>query len=220
MAFTGYDPSAVRTAITNIENSYDTLIDALISKNQTDFVQAMGSYWACEQAKQFFTAYQKAIDALALDVKNVYTSIVNSMNDAANALALTSGESWAESTESTGSTITVTPSIDISSIKEDINGVKGIDLEQASKLLAVLDTILSNVNGALEDTLNAARASGFEGDEIENNLYGAINKIKTNIETAFSQIKTDVNREITDTINKYSTDASNISTAFSGGQSA
>ena len=42
MAFTGYDPSAVRTAITNIGNSYDALIDALVTKNQTNFVQAMG----------------------------------------------------------------------------------------------------------------------------------------------------------------------------------
>ena len=215
MALTGYDPSAVRTSIINVGNSYDALIDALVTKNQTNFVQPMGSVWACEQAKQFFRAYQIDIARLVLEVNKVYNSIVSAMNGAAMTLASTSGSTWSNQE------ITISgASIDLSPIKEDINGVKGIDLQQATVVLAELDTILSNVTSALESTLSAVSSSGFVGGEMQTDLYSAINSIKTKIETAFGQIKTSVNTAITDTINKYSTDASNISSAFSGGQSA
>ena len=215
MAFTGYDPNVVRTAITNIGNSYDALIDALVTKNQTNFVQAMGSVWACEQAKQFFRAYQIDIATLVLEVNKVYNSIVSAMNGAAMTLASTSGSTWSNQE------ITISgASIDLSPIKEDINGVKGIDLANATTTLEQLDTILTDVTSALESTLTAISNSGFVGGDMESSLKSSITNIKTSIEAAFSQIKTAANTAINDTISKYSTDASNISTAFSGGQSA
>ena len=216
MAFTGYDPSVVRTAITNIENSYDALIDALVTKNQTNFVQPMGSVWASEQAKQFFRAYQIDIARLVLEVNKVYDSIVSAMNSAAMTLASTSGSTW------TNVEIAIKgASIDLSPIKEDINGVKGIDLVNATSTLEQLETtILSAITSALESTLSAISDSGFVGGNMESSLKSSITNIKTSIEAAFSQIKTAANTAINDTISKYSTDASNISTAFSGGQSA
>ena len=115
MAFTGYDPNVVRTAITNIGNSYDALIDALVTKNQTNFVQAMGSVWASEQAKEFFSAYQTDIARLVLEVNKVYDSIANAMNSAAKTLASTSGSTW-----SNVDIVIKEPIIDLSSIKDNI----------------------------------------------------------------------------------------------------
>ena len=216
MAFTGYDPNVVRTAITNIGNSYDALIDALVTKNQTNFVQAMGSVWASEQAKEFFSAYQTDIARLVLEVNKVYDSIANAMNSAAKTLASTSGSTW-----SNVDIVIKEPIIDLSSIKDNINGVKGIDLVNATSTLEQLETtILSAITSALESTLSAISDSGFVGGDMESSLKSSITSIKTSIEAAFSQIKTDANTAINDTISKYSTDASNISTAFSGGQSA
>lgn len=215
MAFTGYDPNVVRTAITNIGNSYDALIDALVTKNQTNFVQAMGSVWASEQAKEFFRAYQIDIARLVLEVNKVYDSIASAMNSAAMTLASTSGSTWANVEIAIKGA-----SIDLSPIKEDINGVKGIDLANATTTLEQLDTILTDVTSALESTLSAISDSGFVGGNMESSLKSSITNVKTSIEAAFSQIKTAANTAINDTISKYSTDASNISTAFSGGQSA
>ena len=216
MAFTGYDPSVVRTAITNIENSYNALIDALVTKNQTNFVQAMGSVWASEQAKEFFSAYQTDIARLVLEVNKVYDSIANAMNSAAKTLASTSGSTW-----SNVDIVIKEPIIDLSSIKDNINGVKGIDLVNATNTLEQLETtILSAINSALESALTAISSSGFVGGDMESSLKSSITSIKTSIEAAFSQIKTAANTAINDTISKYSTDASNIATAFSGGQSA
>lgn len=216
MAFTGYDPNVVRTAITNIGNSYDALIDALVTKNQTNFVQAMGSVWASEQAKEFFSAYQTDIARLVLEVNKVYDSIANAMNSAAKTLASTSGSTW-----SNVDIVIKEPIIDLSSIKDNINGVKGIDLVNATNTLEQLETtILSAINSALESALTAISSSGFVGGDMESSLKSSITSIKTSIEAAFSQIKTAANTAINDTISKYSTDASNIATAFSGGQSA
>lgn len=56
MAITGYDETQVSAAIASINTSYDSLINALITKNQQEFVSKMGSIWGCEQAKNFFAA--------------------------------------------------------------------------------------------------------------------------------------------------------------------
>ena len=151
-----------------------------------------------------------------MEVNKVYDSIANAMNSAAKTLASTSGSTW-----SNVDIVIKEPIIDLSSIKDNINGVKGIDLVNATNTLEQLETtILSAITSALESALTAISSSGFVGGDMESSLKSSITSIKTSIEAAFSQIKTAANTAINDTISKYSTDASNISTAFSSGQSA
>ena len=150
-----------------------------------------------------------------MEVNKVYDSIASAVNSGAMTLASTSGSAWGNVEIAIKGA-----SIDLSPIKEDINGVKGIDLANATTTLEQLDTILTDVTSALESTLTAISNSGFVGGDMESSLKSSITNIKTSIEAAFSQIKTAANTAINDTISKYSTDASNISTAFSGGQSA
>ena len=135
MAITGYDETQVSAAIASINTSYDSLINALITKNQQEFVSKMGSIWGCEQAKNFFAAYKADIDELASKITSTYESVVNAMNGAAQTLSNMAGSTWSTKTFSSRS-----DTLDTSVILDNIGGVKGIDMEEAESTLEVLDS--------------------------------------------------------------------------------
>lgn len=214
MALVGFNPEEVRLAIENISSSYNSLVNSLINKNQSDFVVGMSSIWACEQAQNFFNAYQKDIADLNRKIESVYLSIINSMNKAASVLAGTSGTEW--------SYVKFSPLIsglDISVIKDNINGVKGIDLANTPDVLSKLDTINSEISTALESTKTAVSSSGFIGGGMQEQLVSSISTIQNNVNQAFGQIKADVNTAIQATLDQYSSGVAKINTAFAGGES-
>lgn len=215
MAIIGIDPSKVKNSINIISVNYKTAVYVLTEKNQSSFIDVMGTIWGSEQAVEFFKAYETDINQLLEEIKLVFQSVLDSMNSAAAGLTGLAGSSWTSDID-----IGTYSPISVQNIKTNIDGVKGIDVEKASSTLSELESMSKTLENTLESTIVNIRNSGFVGGEMQISLESSLNSIKTKIETAFGQIKTSVNTAITDTINKYSTDASNISSAFSGGQSA
>ena len=211
MAITGYDETQVVAAIASINTSYDSLINALITKNQQEFVSKMGSIWGCEQAKNFFAAYKTDIDELASKITTTYESVVNAMNGAAQTLSNMAGSTWSTKTFSSRS-----DTLDTSVILDNIGGVKGIDIEEAESTLEVLDSIASSVESALEIATTAVTTSGFVGRNMQEQLEGSLSKIKDAISSKFSEEKVAVSNAIKETVDMYSTGTSNISSNFAG----
>ena len=65
MAMTGFNPDQVTSSMNNVEKAYSDLIRALGTNMQSNFVNTMANFWACNQAQTFFTNnFKPAIDEL------------------------------------------------------------------------------------------------------------------------------------------------------------
>lgn len=213
MAITGYNPDTVSSAIGNVKGSYTSVMDALLDRNNSIFVEAMGPCWGSPQAVTFFTTYKTSIETMRNDITKVYQSIVESMNSAANSLAVIAGSTWG--------TITLEPSskeLSISSIKQNLaDGTIGIDVGQANAIAGRLDVVLSAVKDGLAQATSAVKNSGFVGGEMQSSLVSSLSKIEANISNQFSSLKDQVRTAIQDTVDTYTTTSTNVSSAFGGG---
>ena len=209
MALVGYNAEEVNNAINNVQSGYNTLIRALTTVNQDSFIDAFANIWASEQAQTFFGAYKTDISNLVEGINKIYESIVDAMNKAASILASTSGSTWANKVFEQAKC-----DLNVEVIKDNLNGVKGIDLDKAPDVLKELDSILVLLKAGLLFTKSAVDSSGFVGGGMQEQLILSIKNVEENINTAFDDIKVSVNSAIQETVNAYSMDATKISEGF------
>ena len=180
MAMTGFDPVAVTTSITKIQSSYDSLMQALINDTQTKFVDEMAKVWACKQAQEFFNGpFITSIEELATGVTEIFESVVNSMNSTAGL--------WAARTGTTYTKKTFVPNnskLNVSVIKENLNGVRGIDEPRAQEIKEALK--ITNIDSALDSAKAAVANCGFLGGEEE--LITTLGTIKNNVSTTIAKV--------------------------------
>ena len=214
MSQTGYNPSIVTGAIMKINSAYSLILTDLVSVNHSSFVAPMAYKWGSPQAVDFFSKYKTTIEGLKNEIVKVFTSVVESMNSAATSLATIAGAEWGV-IEPSGSNF----ELDVSCIKDKLpDGTIGIDQEAALGLLSQLDNISSKITGELSNAVSAVGNSGFIGGGMQESLCSSLNKIKGSVETAFSQMKSQVVTAINDTASTYTSTSTNISGAFGGGQ--
>ena len=163
MAMTGFDPALVSGSITKVKDAYNDLVAALGTEMQSNFIDSMANYWACPDAQTFFAQnFKPAIDGLLSNSHKIFESVVTSMNSAAQGWARQTGATWA-GTSFGGALKTV----DVSNIKENINGVRGVDEDQANSTAGRLTTIASNAEAALTRAELAVQNCGFVGRNME-----------------------------------------------------
>ena len=211
MALTGFDPEQVKLSINNIVKAYNELIDQIGDRMQRGFVDGMSDKWACNQAQIFFTNFKTSIDYLNKQANLTFQSVVDAMNNAAIA--------WAESTESTYSTTNVSlrlVSINIDNIVENINGVRGIDLQLSNSVSGILPMIQGSALEALEHAKNAVVECGFIGGTQAESLISSLDTIGRIIESEISKITDQSKNAIDDTIAAYSDVEGRVSQAFQG----
>lgn len=210
--FTGFDPSAVNATIKKVNDAYGKLIHVLGDQVQNRFVGGMQDKWACNQAQQFFNeSFKPAMDSLITSSTSTFNNVVDSINSAASA--------WAERTKSQYSKKAFSPinkKINTSVIRENINGVRGIDLQNASTVAAELIKISSEASQALSEAQAAVRGCGFIGGNQEANLVGSLEKIKNNIDKLTQEATGQTKKAIESTIAEYSDLEGKVSQAFSG----
>ncbi len=211
MAKTGFNSSKVSNAIANVSSAYVNIMNALIEKNETSFVIPMSYIWGSSQAKKFFLEYQSVITSMSSEVTTIFKSIVDAMSSAAGILATIAGTSW-----ETKELSAVKRILDISSIKEEINGVIGIDQTQAVSVADQLDSILQAVSEGLQEAKTAVDNSGFIGGEIPSRLVSSLGKIEANISNSFSSLKQQAHDTIQGIANTYTTTSANVSSSFGG----
>lgn len=211
---TGFDPSLVNSSINNVNSAYNELMRALINDTQSKFVNQMAMYWACNSAQKFFRdALKPAVDEQSTSVTTIFESVVVAMNDAARA--------WANQTETSYSEVSFSPiatKIDITGIQENLNGVRGIDKENAKSVVSSLSVIQSSVETALDSAKNAVNSCGFVGDEQAETLNSSLNRIKTNISNTTKELTQAVNEAIENTVVTYGDLAGKVAGAFAGNQ--
>lgn len=209
---TGFDPEIVSSSIKGVISAYNSLSDALITQMQTSFVNAMATKWACKNAQNFFTtSFKPSVDSLITQSNTLFTSVVSAMNSSAIA--------WATATESTYSPISFETNntlMDIEGIQESINGVRGIDLEGTPEVVNTLKTIAGNAESALESAVGAVQSCGFIGGDQAANLIASLNTIKSNVNSAVSEITSTVKTAIDQTVTAYGNTKGQIEQAFNG----
>ena len=212
MALTGFDPAIVETSIRNFISAADDVMDCLCGKFKTNFVDKMGEIWACNDAQNYFrNSVKPAMDSLTSDVNKVFASVVNSMRSA--------GQKWANQTGSSITPIYYNSQrklLDISAIKENKDGVRGIDFSLANTATGNLDIISNAAQSALERAVTAVQTCGFMGGTSEANLIASLNTIKTNISDSFSNCKSGLKSAITETVKNYQDTEGKIAQAFAG----
>lgn len=211
MALTGFNPELVYSSIAGIQNAYDDLMQALITDIQEKFINPMGDCWACTDAKEFFENAVKAFESQKKGATRVFESVINSMNSSAR--------SWASSTKSDYTDKTfkgITTVINDTAIKENINGVRGIDQIEATSAIAQLEGIKSAADAALDQAINAVTNCGFIGGNQEANLIGSLKNIQTNISTSFGELTATAKSSMDKTIENYGSIESSVSKAFEG----
>lgn len=214
MAMTGFDPSVVRMSILNVRSGYDTLIKAVKNDAQSKFVDAMVPLWACTDAQTFFNDKVKpAFDAIMKSAATTFESVMNAMNDAAAA--------WAAATDTPYEKVEFTPftgELITSGIKENIDGVRGIDGAAATEVIAVLSDIQASAESGLDAAKSAVTNCGFVGGDQAANLSASLDSIKTNISNSVTELTTGANAAMEATIQAYGTIESNVSSAFVAGE--
>lgn len=210
MSLVGFDPDLVTRSINSVQSAYKELIQAIATDMQGQFVNGMQDKWACNDAISFFQTFKSTIDSLITDSNNAFQSVVEAMNSAANGWAQQTGSSW-----SAKQFDRIDKNMDISCIKENIGGVRGVDPE-ATGVAAKLPNIASSAVSALTNAQSAVQNCGFIGGTSASTLISSLGKIKTSIESAVNQISNDCQKAIETTSQNYTNLEVKVSEAFAG----
>ena len=209
---TGYNPEEVTMSINSIKNAYEELIACMGERVQNEIINGMSDKWACANAQKFYNEiFKPSVDGLLAGINTTFESVVNAMNEAAQLWANDCGEAF-----SPVAFALIIKNMDTSSICENIAGIRGIDLDQASQVAAKLPSIAADAESAVSKASAAVDNCGFIGGAQAANLKASLDVIKSNISTAVNDITTQTKVAFESTIATYGNTAGQISQAFAG----
>lgn len=129
------------------------------------------------------------------------------------------GQAWASQTDSSYSTqnfSAISKTMDTSVIRENIGGVRGIDLASTEPVAAKLPVIAESAKNALTNAQQAVQECGFIGGNQASNLINSLGIIKNKIDSAIQEITTASKNAIETTLQNYSNTEGKVSQAFAG----
>ena len=211
MDMTGFDPEIVYSSMKEVKGSYEQFKHAVCNDLQNKFVNPMATMWACKEAQEIMLNYVKEpIDLIANNAEAYYQGIFITMNQA--------GRYWANATNTSYSELSFNKGhdkIDVSGIKENIDGVRGIDLVMAEDTVKVLDRIEKEAENALNNALTAVLNCGFIGGDSAETLSNTVRKFSKETAGTFKNIIQSIEKAIKDTVSKYADTEGQISKSFS-----
>ncbi len=208
--FTGFDPQKVYNVLNSIENSYADIFSAIKVHVQNGFIEPMSEKWACTEAQTFFINYVKpAFDEITNKINTNFSVIFTGINQAARMWAAETGSDYQPKNLMISQT-----KIDVSMIKENINGIRGIDKVAAENLTNKLKTFQTEISQCLTNAQNAIKNGGFLGGNQEAQLYNALGKNKEVINQFVLDLNVALEKAIKNTISSYGDTEGKISEAF------
>lgn len=209
MALTGFDPNEVIACTAKIQKSYTETYQVLLEDNQA-FVNGMADVWACNEAIEFFTNFKSKEDILTNNVTNIFSEIYQTICDAGNEWAETTGSNFTRPTFAQNSN-----KINVDCIKENINGVRGVDKDLATEQLTILENIPSKTEETLQIALTGVNsAAAFFGGNQQANLQDLIKNISNQILQTTTVLTDECDTSINQTIDNYEELEQQISEAF------
>lgn len=213
MAFVGFNNEITGASIKTVDNVYINVV-LHTQEHVKKFINSTSQVWACNEAITFFRDYFKPdMESLIKSLTVVFESAVNTMNSAARL--------WADNTNTPYSNVSFSgafdPTIDTSTIRENINGNRGADAVLVKEAVNVFVTNMkSDLERDFSRAVTAVRSSGFIGGAQETNLISSFEKIKRNFDSKISELTTATNQAISDTTAKYGLITKNIEKLFLG----
>ena len=195
---TGFNPQVVTQALSYVHTAYNDVVHAFGVQMQKDVVGFMSDKWACNLAIEAFGEIKKDVDGLMVNVDNIFSSIVDSMNSAAARWAEQTKTSWSGGSKLSPYNL----KLDISSIHENIGGVRGIDEDDTPGVYDNLSNIQEQSLSALDKAVDAVAASGFfdNTDMQQSSLDSSLNTIRNNINTAVTNVTSSLQQYIAQTL--------------------
>lgn len=214
MAFIGFNASEVRACADKVKESYNDLMEVIKDKTKSEFVDKVSEQWYFKASYDWFNqSFKPAMEEIFNGVNATFDSVINSVDDAAYHWADLSGNTSLY-TKSSLSLISAT--MDVSNIKDNLNGATQMDVEGVNSTLSVLSTLSSSASNALSSAVTAVNSSGFIGGEQQAKLVNSLNKIKEKIIGVYDEAK----EQTKSFASEYGTAATelktNVENAFSG----
>jgi hypothetical protein len=208
--FTGFNPNDITQSIKNMNSNYSELSSIYNSKLKK-FVEDVSTGWACPEAKTFFnTDFKTITTSLGRNIENQFSFINELMNNAAQA--------WCRTTSS--SAFTKVPfqnglikEVDVSIIKDNINGDIGIDGERVTSLAS---SFLADLSSSIDSVLKKCRniSNGFLGGNQRQALDNRINIVSNSIVESIKDQMSKLVANVNNTAQKYQTNAGNVTSYF------
>ena len=210
---TGFNAAEVQISISGVKAAYNSIIDQIGNRMQTEFINGMADMWACDEAVDFFTNTVKSdMDRLIPAVNATFESIVRVMDECARI--------WAENTGNAsvyvGTQFEQNPktSVDVSNIKTDFNGSRGIDVEAVQPVVNKLADISEQAKNFAKQAQEAVSNCGFVGGNQAETLYQSLERVKASIDAAISSIAQLIQTYINNTVSRYGALQSQVSSKF------
>ena len=165
--------------------------------------------WACKDAIDFGMILDNSVSRLLTDINNTFVDFFGVIDKA--------GYQWATSLQTSYAAINFTPrsfKLDVSLFRENINGIRGIDKDQAMMVISNLAKIKVEVMDALNKSKTViVNNPNFFGTST-NYLVQAMANIENRINAALEEIVSAIQNAINATITHYENTAGRIAQAF------
>ena len=210
----GFNPDMLRTSIREVQSAYNNFMTQMSTNIQNNFVNELALYWGDAQAQMFFTKFKSSIDSIINESNNVFQSVFDSMNDAGKLWTSTKNPNsiWSEIPFER-----VNPTLDISLIKNNIDGLISMDTNTVINVTnSSLNSVMLEATRALEDAQRAVQECGFVGGNSATNLCVSLGKIKTRVGELVQNILESSKRSIEASASDYINIEAQVSDAFTG----
>lgn len=213
MAMVGFDANEVNNSIQSVIKAYDDLHTELYTNFQKNFVDKIATGWYAKYAVDTMKTVGSNEQTLLNEVNKVLESVVKAMDGAAKAWAQQTGDSSVYS----GKQISLkSTNIDLSKVKENEGGKRGIDETIVNSALTALATIKNNAQSATVKARQAVNQCGFIGGSQAADLQASLTEIKKGIDNSFDKIQADIEKGMKQTLQDYSALEKKISSNFAG----
>ncbi len=174
---------------------------------QKNFVDPMSENWVCKEAQDFFANFKEKDEQLANRVNTRLHEFYETFMDAARIWAEKTGGSAGGSWNNDG----FVPKIDISNIKEQYNGVRGINMKNVPEIMQALTTIADKTKDDMRQVREITERVPFLGGDQQEKLIALIEAITMDISDSVTFFVSTAQMVIKDTLTKYGDTAAMVS---------
>ena len=178
----------------------------LTDEMQKNFINPMAENWVCKEAQDFFVDFKEKIEKLAVRVNERMHTFYDALRDSSRLWAERTGGfvgfSWNQN---------FVPNLDISNIKENVNGIRGINMKNVPEILNYLTSIVDKTREDMNQVKSYQQRVPFLGADQQEKLADLIYLITMDIEDSVAFVINGVQMGIKNTLTKYGDTASLVS---------